>query len=292
MARALSPYPALYKAKIKAIYRYARRLEKRGYEIDYRGFPKPLQHPNIRSWKKIESFTNEDVRLRATKVVNGRKLSYKEAEHESRSQASKKGWATRRREKFEKWREDVEAHWQEEPPDKFIDWVNDDSIGPDYEDIWLSQLSPEPTPEPTPLDKPYYPDEGLISMGNAAKILGAPDDFIEECLDRIDNCFYDPLFGERNIKWVRESTTYGELLTNYLRQIWSDEEKTKKAVENVVKAGADDNIFRLIDLMMFADSDSPDPPHVTFQNITRIFEGRSYSIPSASEVEEWEDGFD
>ena len=108
----------------------------------------------------------------------------------------------------------------------------------------------------------------------------------------IDNCFYDPLFGERNIRWVRESTTYGELLTNYLRQILSDEEKTKKAAENVVNAGADDAIFALIGAMMFADSDSPDPPHVSFQNITRIFEGRSYSIPSASEVEEWEDGFD
>lgn len=260
MARVLSPYPALYKAKIKAIYRYARRLEKRGYEIDYSGLPKPLQHPNIRSWKNIESFTNEDVRLRATKVVNGRKLSYKEAEHESRSQASKKGWVTRRQQPF-----------QEDFP-------------PEDENIYI--------PGNLPFDELYYPSEGLISFGNAAKMLGAPDDFIEECLDKIDSCYNDPLFGERNIKWVRESVTYGDLLTNYLRQLLADEEKTKKAVENVVNAGADDTIFRLINLMMFADSNSPDPPHVSFQNITRIFEGRSYSIPSVSEVEEWEDGFD
>lgn len=260
MARKVGKWVAPYKHELKRIKDYARELTKRGYLIDLSFLPETPKRFTEKSVERLKDISAKYLRTRAIREESGVKITAEEEAKIKRSESAKKGWVTRRQQVF-----------QEDFP-------------PESENIFI--------PGNLSFDEKYYPSEGLISLGNAAKILGAPDDFIEECINTIDNCFYDPLFGKRNIRWVRESTTYGELLTNYLRQILSDEEKTKKAAENVVNAGADDAIFALIGSMMFADSNSPDPPHVSFQNITRIFEGRSYSIPSASEVEEWEDGFD
>ena len=101
MARQRSIYPFLYWSKRRDLLRYARRLEEQGFKIDYSTFPKELKRPNKYSWKRIESWAHEDVQLRATKVVDGKTLTYKEAMHETRSLASKKGWVTRRNKDFQ-----------------------------------------------------------------------------------------------------------------------------------------------------------------------------------------------
>lgn len=252
MARKRSIYPFLYWSKRRDLLRYAKILEKRGYKIDYSTFPKELKRPNKYSWERIESWTHEDVRLRATKVVNGRTLKYKDIERETRSKASQKGWVTRRaRQVWTDFKDDV-TPWDE-------------------------------------ADGVYYPDEGAISLNNFGKTIHLSSDFLENILRIIENSRTDSRYARRNIRYLRESNAAGDYLNNYIISLLANDEKRNAIYSNVVSAGTEDSIYTMVYDMMFADSKSKRSALTTTSTIQRILEGLSVGKTNTSEViQEWD----
>lgn len=253
MARRGGKWRSLYESKLKEILSYAKILEKQGFKVDYSSMPKALKRVYERDYRRIESWTKADVRLRASREVNGRTQRYDQYMHEKRSQSSKKGWVTRR---AKQW----------------LDYESDNPIW-DEDNIDIPQE-----------DGIYYPDEGIISWNNFKN----SSDFFYSMLQDIEDAYIHPDYKKRNPRYVNQSNTYGNALNNLLIDLMSNNITMDKIYENVVEAGKTDKIFILINEMMFADSNSPRPASMSFEDIRRILMRDSYS-PSASELEDWTD---
>lgn len=260
MARKVGKWVAPYKHELKRIKDYAKKLTKRGYLIDLSFLPEAPKRITKEAVERLENISAWHLRMRAVRDVSGVKTTAEQEAKIRRSESAKKGWATRRRKKFEQW--------QEEPPDKYFDWINDDSTGEGYEDRREN--------EPTPFDEPYYPDEGPISFYNAAKTVGiGGDEFIRRCIRIIEDARNDRKYNRRADRYVKDSNIAGDILKNYMLYLLSDEEKLKNIYKNIIEAGQQDSIYTMINDMLFSDSKSRHSATTTMMAIQQIFEKAS-----------------
>lgn len=269
-----------YQAKLKELMNYAKRLEKQGFTVDYSTFPKELKRVSEKAYRRIESWTKEDVRLRAKKESNGRKISYAEDLHRRRSEASRRGWRTRRinlevRKEFERITRE-----ESEPPSITYDYPEETDEG--ETPGWVQDIIDE--------DDIYWPGEGPISLNNVGKILGLGDDFLRKVIYNIEMAPYDDDFAKRSDRHIKESYSAGYTLTQYILDLLKDQNKVRNIYANIVQAGLKDDIFIMVNDMMFASSKTRHTASITCMTIQRIFEGASANpeYDSFADIQDWD----
>lgn len=273
-----------YQAKLKELMNYAKRLEKQGFTVDYSTFPKELKRVSEKAYRRIESWTKEDVRIRAKKESNGRKISYAEDLHRRRSEASKRGWRTRRLNyEIEKAYKDLIEEEERDFQGRVIEAEN---IEEDETPGWVQDIIDE--------DDIYWPGEGPISLNNAGKMFGLGEDFLRHIIRIIEDAPLDEMFYIRAKRFVEMSKRAGEALAYYILDLLKDEEKVKNIYANIVTAGLKDDIYTMVNDMMFASSGTKTTPTFTFTAIRKIFEGTASNpkYDSMADVEDWSTFYD
>lgn len=265
-----------YQAKLKELMNYAKRLEKQGFNVDYSTFPKELKRVTERDFRRIESWTKEDVRLRATKETNGKRISYAEDLHRRRSEASKRGWGTRRLNR------ELKRIAIEEDESPSITYDYPEETEEDETPGWVQDIIDE--------DDIYWPGEGPISLNNVGKMLGLGDDFLRRVIHNIEMAPYDDDFAKRRERYIKESYSAGYTLTQYILDLLNDQNKVKNIYANIVQAGLKDDIFIMVNDMMFASSKTKHTASITCMTIQRIFEGASANpeYDSFADFQDWD----